>query len=98
MQEALMNAREKHNLIALLREVMILRAETSALANILDVAEETGKVPVNWRSILKETRSTHVYRNVSEQHERLFQHIEQTSDDAAIEEMLRSISAPQLAV
>ena len=93
-----MNAEEKHNLIELLREVMILRAETSALANILDVAEETGKVPVNWRSILKETRSTHVYRNVSEQYKHLFQHIEQACDDAEIEELLRRIAAPQLAV
>jgi len=93
-----MDGQLTRRLTELLRENMTLRADNNALANMLNVAELTGEVPVDWRSILEETRKTHVYRNFAEAYEPLLHRIEQTCDEAVIEKLLQDISHAQLAV
>jgi len=93
-----MDGQLARRLAELLRENMTLRADNNALANMLNVAELTGEVPVDWRSMLEETRKTHMYRNLAEAFEPLLHHIEQTCDETAIEKLLQEIPPAQLEV
>ncbi|HTY85456.1 MAG TPA: hypothetical protein VMB19_14630 [Silvibacterium sp.] len=86
---------ETHKLAELLRENMTLRAEMDAMVNILDVAQVTGYVPNEWRSILKEQRKMTTYKKISEQAEPLIKHIEQAGD-VNWDELLSNIPAAQL--
>jgi hypothetical protein len=86
---------ETHKLVELLRENMTLRAEMDAMVNILDVAQMTGYVPNEWRSILKEQRKMAPYKRIAEQFEPLIKHIEQ-SDEVNWDEFLSTIPAAQL--
>lgn len=74
---------------------MKLHAEIDALAKILDVAESTDQIPADWRSILKDSRKTLVYRNISEQLEPRFKRIEQASDEAEMNELIETIPCVQ---
>ena len=93
-----MDGQLTRRLTELLRENMTLRADNNALANMLNVAELTGEVPVDWRSTLEERRKTNMYRNLAEAYEPLLHHIEQTCDEAVIEKLLQDIPPAQLAV
>jgi hypothetical protein len=94
--EAEMHAQKTTPLVDLLRENMLLRAEVSSLAEILEVAEETGQLPADWRNLLRETRRTRTYLDIAGQYESLFRELENVTDRADIEERLETVELAKL--
>lgn len=94
--ETEMHAEKATSLVDLLQENMLLRAEVASLAEILDVAEETGQLPADWRSLLREARQTQTYRDVAGQYQSLFRELENVADRAGIEERLETVRLARL--
>ena len=79
------------SLVDLLQENMVLRAEVASLAELLDVAQEIGEVPADWRSLLKDARQTQKYLNIAEQYESLFKKLRDVSDKSELETLLEEV-------
>jgi len=79
------------SLVDLLQENMVLRAEVASLAELLDVAQEIGEVPADWRSLLKDARQTQKYLNIAEQYESLFKKLRDVTDKSELETLLEEV-------
>lgn len=83
-------------LTGLLKENMLLRAELASLAEVLNIAETTGQLSTDWRSLLREARKTKAYREIAERYDPLFKRIEDLGDTTGIDELLHAVPFAEL--
>ncbi len=87
-----MQTQRSSGLIELLKENMALRAEISALIDILKVSDLTGQRPAEWRATLNDVRRSRAYRDAVEQYDALLARLEDATTRAEIDFLLQKIS------
>lgn len=86
-----MHQRNASGVVDLLRENMVLRAELEALAGILDGGELTGQLSSDWRTLLKNQRTTQIYRATVQQYDDVIRQVSEASSRAEIDRLLGSV-------